>query len=94
MGLCQGTQNGRLILNSEKFAGKHRLITIPANGEYSNHMKYGRFEETDPGKYLVVFANCNDEGRSVIVEGRVSVSHSNSATPANTSTKLVRRGQP
>lgn len=69
MGLCQGTQNSRLILNSEKFAGKHRLITIPANGEYSDHMKYGRFEETDPGKYLVVFANCNDEGRSVIVEG-------------------------
>ncbi|MGK3741940.1 MAG: hypothetical protein ACI8RD_005467 [Bacillariaceae sp.] len=70
MGLCAGTQFGRLIMNAETFAGKHRLINVPANGEYSNHMKYGRFEETEQsGKYAVVFANCNDEGRGVIIEG-------------------------
>jgi len=70
MGLCAGTQFGRLIMNAETFAGKHRLINVPANGEYSSHMKYGRFEETEQsGKYAVVFANCNDEGRSVIIEG-------------------------
>mmetsp|Transcript_17940 Transcript_17940/g.19719 ORF Transcript_17940/g.19719 Transcript_17940/m.19719 type:complete len:565 (+) Transcript_17940:178-1872(+) len=70
MGLCAGTQYGRLIMNAESFAGKHRLINVPANGEYSNYLKYGRFEETEEsGKYVVVFANCNDEGRRVIVEG-------------------------
>jgi len=54
MGLCAGTQYGRLIMNAESFAGKHRLINVPANGEYSNYLKYGRFEETEEsGKYVV-----------------------------------------
>lgn len=71
MGLCAGTQFGRLIMDAENFAGKHRMINIPAVGTYSNYLKYGRFEETEQsGKYLVVFANCNDEGRQVIVEGK------------------------
>mmetsp|Transcript_276 Transcript_276/g.691 ORF Transcript_276/g.691 Transcript_276/m.691 type:complete len:550 (-) Transcript_276:214-1863(-) len=70
MGLCAGTQFGRLIMDSENFVGKHRLINVPANGKYSNHLKYGLFEETvESGKYAVVFANCNGEGRRVIVEG-------------------------
>jgi hypothetical protein len=34
-----------------------------------NHLKYGRFDEQDSGKFVVVFANCNQEGRTVIVEG-------------------------
>lgn len=73
MGLCSGTQYGRLLMDADKFLGKHRLINVPANGEYSNHMKYGRFEETEvSGKYVVLFANCNDEGRSVIVEGKTT----------------------
>lgn len=72
MGLCAGTQFGRLILNSETFTGKHRLVNVPAVGAYSNPLKFGRFEETKDdtsGKYVVVFANCNDNGRNVIVNG-------------------------
>lgn len=47
------------------------MINIPAVGEYSNHLKYGKFEETDDsGKYVVVFANCNNDGRTVLVEGQ------------------------
>uniref|UniRef100_A0A7S4ADS0 GOST seven transmembrane domain-containing protein n=1 Tax=Pseudo-nitzschia australis TaxID=44445 RepID=A0A7S4ADS0_9STRA len=70
MGLCAGTQFGRLIMDNEKFVGKHRLMNVPSNGNYSNHLRYGRFEETEEsGRYVVVFANCNDEGRRVIVEG-------------------------
>mmetsp|Transcript_770 Transcript_770/g.1626 ORF Transcript_770/g.1626 Transcript_770/m.1626 type:complete len:543 (-) Transcript_770:1004-2632(-) len=72
MGLCASNQYGRLIMDAEFFLGKHRLINIPANGEYRSNMKYGLFEETEvSGKYLVVFANCNDEGRRVIVEGKM-----------------------
>jgi len=71
MGLCEGTEYGKLIMDAEIFTGKHRLIDIPANGEYSTHLKYGRFEETESGKYVVIFANCNDEGRPVIVEGHM-----------------------
>lgn len=57
-------------MDAQKFKGKHRLINIPASGDYDNNLKYGRFEEkSGNGKYVVVFANCNDEGRPVIVEG-------------------------
>jgi Lung seven transmembrane receptor len=49
---------------------QHRLVNVPAEGDYTNHLKYGKFEETqDSGKYIVVFANCNEEGRAVIVQG-------------------------
>jgi Lung seven transmembrane receptor len=72
LGLCAGTQYGRLIMNGTEYPGKHRLINIPATGELSTHLKYGRFEETkQSGQFVVVFANCNDEGRPVIVEGRM-----------------------
>jgi hypothetical protein len=70
LGLCAGTQYGRLIMDAQNFAGKHRLVNIPATGDYDNNLKYGRFEQkAENGKYIVVFANCNDEGRPVIVEG-------------------------
>jgi Lung seven transmembrane receptor len=99
IGLCSGTQKGRLIMNPDRFQGKvrtdilfdchqisvaiveslmhpaflrsqHRLVNVPAEGDYTNHLKYGKFEETqDSGKYIVVFANCNEEGRAVIVQG-------------------------
>lgn len=73
MGLCSGTAYGRLILDGEIFDGKHRLITIPASGEYDNYLKYGKFEEKKgtSGKYAIILANCNDEGRPVIVEGEM-----------------------
>jgi len=71
MGLCHGTQYGRLIMDTDKFIGKHRLVNIPAEGQYDSHLKYGRFEQkSGNGKYAVVFANCNDLGREVIVEGK------------------------
>ncbi len=58
-------------MDGAKFAGKHRLVNIPATGEYDSNLKYGKFEEQEgtSGKYAVVFANCNDAGRPVIVEG-------------------------
>lgn len=69
-GLCQGTQYGRLIMDTDKFDGKHRLVNIPKNGEYDDFLKYGKFEEkSENGRYVVVFANCNEEGRQVIVRG-------------------------
>eukprot|EP00531_Pseudo-nitzschia_arenysensis_P020941 CAMPEP_0116131078 /NCGR_PEP_ID=MMETSP0329-20121206/8816_1 /TAXON_ID=697910 /ORGANISM="Pseudo-nitzschia arenysensis, Strain B593" /LENGTH=535 /DNA_ID=CAMNT_0003625489 /DNA_START=53 /DNA_END=1663 /DNA_ORIENTATION=- len=70
-GVCTGTQYGRLIMDTEVFAGSHRLINVPDHGEWTHQLtKYGHFEETESGKYAVVFANCNDDGRYVIVEGR------------------------
>ena len=71
LGLCSGTTYGRMIMDSEKFAGKHRLVSIPSTGQYDNYLKYGNFEEKagTSGKYAIIFANCNDQGRPVIAEG-------------------------
>lgn len=70
-GVCTGSQFGRLIMNTEVFAGSHRLINVPDHGEWNHQLtKYGHFEETVSGKYGVVFANCNEAGRNVIIEGR------------------------
>lgn len=47
------------------------MVTVPATGVYDSYMKYGKFEQKpgNSGKFAVVFANCNDNGRPVIVEG-------------------------
>lgn len=68
-GYCAGTQVGRLIIDGDSFTGSHRMINVPASGEYSGTIKWGKIEETESGRYLVIFANCNDDGRRVIVEG-------------------------
>jgi hypothetical protein len=70
LGLCQGSQYGRLIMDATKFSGKHRYKNVPAAGEFDEQLKYGRFEQkSDSGKYVLAMANCNDEGRPVKVKG-------------------------
>lgn len=73
MGLCEGSQYGRLIMDSTKFAGKHRFKSVPASGDFQESLKYGRFEQKSAkasGKYVLVMANCNDEGRTILVKGK------------------------
>lgn len=73
LGLCADTALGRLILDGEVFAGKHRFIDVPAAGKSEDFLKYGKFEEKEgtSGKYAILFANCNDAGRPVVVEGEM-----------------------
>jgi hypothetical protein len=68
-GYCAGNKVGRLIIDNDSFAGSHRMIDVPASGEFSGTINYGKIEETESGRYLVIFANCNDDGRRVIGEG-------------------------
>jgi hypothetical protein len=58
-------------MDGEHFVGKHRLVNVPASGDYDNYLKYGKFEEKEgtSGKFAIILANCNDSGRPVIVEG-------------------------
>jgi Lung seven transmembrane receptor len=70
--LCDGsdsTYHGRLIVVDGKFRGNHREIVIPKEGNVSKHMKYGKMEQKESGHYVVLFANCNDYGREILVEG-------------------------
>ena len=74
LGLCEGgPKYGKLIINTTLFsgAGSHRLVEIDPTGDVVDQkLKYGKFEESDKsGRYVVIFANCNDEGREVKVKG-------------------------
>jgi Lung seven transmembrane receptor len=73
LGLCErGDKFGRLIVNTTVFSGggNHRFIEVPPEGQISDEIRYGRIEEPDnTGRYIVVFANCNDAGREVLVTG-------------------------
>jgi len=71
LGLCEGgPKYGSLIINTTLFTGSHRYVEIPPTGEISDEIRYGKIEEPDQsGRYVVIFANCNDEGREVLVSG-------------------------
>lgn len=76
--LCEETDLGRLIVQPGTFGGQHKYIEIPKDRDVVKEMKSGMFEfrndETDglddsSGQYVIVFANCNEEGRPVKVSG-------------------------
>ena len=74
LGLCEGgPKYGKMIVNSTLFSGSgsHRMVEIDPTGDVVDQkLKYGEFEEAnDSGRYVVIFANCNDEGREVLVHG-------------------------
>jgi hypothetical protein len=72
-GYCQGgdAQYGRLIVNSTLFKGQHRFIQVPATGDLVASVHYAVLEEPKiSGRYNLVIANCNDEGRDVYVSGK------------------------
>jgi len=76
LGLCEGgPKYGKLILNNTLFSGSgsHREVEIDPTGDVTNkRLKYGKFEEADrSGRYVVIFANCNDGGREVTVKGSI-----------------------
>ncbi len=61
---------GRLIIDKKKFTGQHRFLNVPINGIWQGSVKYGKLEVAkDSGRYIMILANCNDEGRDVNVSG-------------------------
>lgn len=77
LGLCNGgpKQEGRLIVDSEKFQGQHAFLGVPPSGHWSRNVKFGMFDLKDvgdvgTGKYVLVVSNCNDIiGRNLTVSG-------------------------
>ena len=76
LGLCQGgpKQEGRLIVDPNKFKGQHRFLGVPPSGEWHRSVKLGRFDlkkNEGTGKYVLIVANCNDViGRNLTVSGQ------------------------
>jgi len=75
LGYCEGgpSKYGRLIVNATLFKGQHRFIPVPPSGKMETSVKYGRLEEPqETGNYVLIIANCNDEGRDVLASGTYS----------------------
>lgn len=85
-GFCHEGHNGygRLIVNSTTFKGQHRFITVPSSGKLQTKVRYGTFEEpTNSGKYVLIIANCNDNGRDVLVDGQYTWYSKHGYLPGN-----------
>ena len=77
LGLCNGgpKQEGRLIVDPDKFQGQHKFLPVPPSGVWSRNVKFGGFDlkegEGTSGKYVLVVTNCNDlMGRNLTVTGQ------------------------
>lgn len=66
-GLCE--QDGRLLIDKEKFKGQRRPIVYPLEGNFSTTFADGRLKQTESGTYMVLYANCNTEGREILITG-------------------------
>mmetsp|Transcript_22147 Transcript_22147/g.61613 ORF Transcript_22147/g.61613 Transcript_22147/m.61613 type:complete len:478 (-) Transcript_22147:1313-2746(-) len=71
LGLCAPSNYGRLIMDANKFDGEHRFIAVPTEGDFDYFIKYGEMKQAgENGRYALAMANCNDEGRPVLVKGK------------------------
>jgi mannose/fructose/N-acetylgalactosamine-specific phosphotransferase system component IIC len=68
-GICDSSANGRLIVDKKKFRGERREISIPATGEYATELEDALFNESVDGEYILILANCDDNGREVMTLG-------------------------
>ena len=69
LGACEEEDYGRLMIDKEKYMGQHRFILVPDEGPMSKQIKYGKVEELESGTYVVLYANCNERGREIFVQG-------------------------
>lgn len=91
LGLCNGgpKQDGRLIVDPNKFKGEHRFLGVPSSGKWSRSVKEGMFDlkgdgKEGTGKYVLVVSNCNDIiGRNVTVSGEYVWKSTHGYLPGN-----------
>jgi hypothetical protein len=66
--LCE---NGRLGIDSEFFHGFHTQLMVPSIGPMPGHVKNNKIALPNKEQmYAIVFANCNDAGREVLIVGQ------------------------
>ena len=76
LGICENHPDnyGRLMVDNEYFklhnaTHHHRYVTVPNEGPMSKKIKNGKMEQVESGTYVVLYANCNLEGREIYVTG-------------------------
>lgn len=68
-GICVQSEHGRLIVVDAKFHGERHWVSVPRDGPMAKKLKNDVFKFEESGRYVVVFANCNELGRQVTVQG-------------------------
>jgi Lung seven transmembrane receptor len=81
-GLCQNTSaaRDRLILTGN-FTGFHETINVPPNGTMAKTASTGDFRIFDTGTWVLVFTNCKESGRDVVLTGSVVFESENGYLP-------------
>ena len=74
LGMCSDAQKGRLIFQEDnstgtKYLGERRSINIPLTGPVTMKLTYGKFEQKESGRYVVLLSNCDPDGRDILVKG-------------------------
>lgn len=85
LGMCNGglKENGRLIVNKPKIT-ERRTVSVPSVGSMKTSIEDGKFNASEgSGKYVLVIANCNDEGRDIMVDGRYTWKSKHGYLPGN-----------
>jgi hypothetical protein len=67
-GICDPSAKGRLIVH-KAFTGARREIYIPPTGESVTGLEDALFTESIDGEYILVLANCDDDGREILTLG-------------------------
>jgi hypothetical protein len=69
--LCDASSYGTLIIDNTKFRGDRRFVEYPPGQRrfVNETLRYGRLPQTKTGQYEIVVANCNDNGRTIHIEG-------------------------
>lgn len=98
LGLCRGgpREDGRLIIDSARFDGVHRMFAVPPSGDWNYkppqaqfHLKtrgrkHSEQNRTKFGKYVLIISNCNDVvGRNVTVSGEYVWKSAHGYLPGN-----------
>jgi hypothetical protein len=68
-GICDESEIGRLLVNKNEFAGDLRTLPFPSSGEMVESMQDAVFKQTESGVYVLIMANCNDDGREILTVG-------------------------
>jgi len=70
-GLCPEDRLGRLIMHEDLLKGQTGSISIPFAGNSKKRLRNGEFELEESSRYVVVFSNCNGDGRDIRVTGHL-----------------------
>jgi len=70
-GICNSDHIGQLMINHDVFEGDHRQLVVPSQPLEDFAMDDPFFEVTKSGDYVLVLANCNDDGFGIITLGNM-----------------------